>query len=907
MKSHSFQELYEYVCGERADIEGSVKDTPGLFKRRYQSSTENQIQNFFFEEQKPLIRKNDRHRFIKALKKLHALNLEKQLTQAPPISDKKTDYDFPDDKSIATNFDELENQHRFFKLEEREKALAKFKEYFMLSKLIADFIEFNNTDMDKRAYLHAYKLLIVFGDLGEKDLFENFDQYVKEHNLRKDNTSLQKALLHALPVNSLDQPIHLAEWRRLIQKFGPRAFHFFRRAAEIEAILKRAPTSLQEALKISKSIKYKNAESDPELADLCMFYDLDEAIFERCLELKKQQKTFDNLPNIVIDGKSGYYFVKLPPNDPRAFILGYITNCCQSIGRDSEQCVIDGISRANNGFYVLLKENKKHRKSKNKNPPINTDGSINYKNYKIVGQGYGWLSEDDNFTFDSWENLHKADDPVITDFLKLFGKEITQKYPSILRVTIGINRKTPAEFRKKMNYPEKIKEGHHYGDSKVQGLVYTNEKRQQQLFESLQQQLRRIIEKETKEDFSYTLMRKEDITSIAYADRIKSVLQNVAFQRFLQTEDNRIKLQKAVKCQRIANELGYSVPSVWQALHDHLHRPKHHKSAQNAAHNEMEHIVSSLIAKFKLNINYFISEATRKNRLDLLEVLATEKQSNLDDSRSLIDADSVEVVKILLNNKADMNVTDGQGNTLLHKVIMRKKFDIAKTLIDASANTEIKNQFGFTPIFVAITLGNIDSLKLLLDARADTNAINNLGNTGLHFAVGMKNNHEILKLLLNANANIHAKNAKGLSPLQLACQYKRFDIAGQLFFKEVTAFHMTELKDSIDKLPPIAEHENVTLNLDKFKQAISEIFFTKEDNYAKFFKMTMKLQECLDSIVTNPQFDAPGFQQNCPSQYAICQALFQLFKNINTELAREPLSLDNLNLFDKFSLRYSRT
>ncbi|MHB1947780.1 MAG: ankyrin repeat domain-containing protein [Gammaproteobacteria bacterium] len=903
MKSHSFTELYDYVCGDRA--------APDTFKQRSKTSPENKIKKFFFEEKKPLIKNEDRNRFIQALKKLHSFNLEKQLTQDQPILDEKANYDFPDEKSIQSNFDELENQYHFFNPEERETALAKFREYFILSKLIADFIEFNNTEGDKRAYLHAYKLLVVFGDLGGKNLFEDFDKYVIEHNLRKNETSLQTALLHSLPNNNPDQPIDLPQWQRLIRQAGPRSFHLFRRAAEIEAKLKRAPKDLKEALKISKSIKYKNADIDPELSDLCMLYDLDETIFERCLELKKQQKKSDNLPNTVIDGsiikKPGYYLVKLPPNDPRAFILGYITNCCQSIGRDSEQCVIDGITRANNGFYLLLKENKKQRKSKDKKQPIHPDGSINYKDFKIVGQSYGWLSEDDNFTFDSWENLHKADDPVITALLRIFGKEIIQKHPSILRVTIGINRKTPIEFRKKINYPEKIKEGHHYSDSKVQGLIYINEERQQQLLESLQQQLRHIIENEIKETFTPSLIRKEDITSIAYADMIKSVLQNAAFQHFLQNENNRITLQKAVKCQHIANELGYSVPSVWQELHDHLHRPKPHKSAHNSAHNEIEYMVSNLIAKFNLNINFFISEATRKNRLDLLEALANEKKSSLDDSRSLIDADSVEVVKILLNNKADINVTDGQGNTLLHKMIMRKKLDIAKTLIDASANIEIKNQFGFTPIFVAVSLGNIDSLKLLLAARADISAANNLGNTVLHFAVGIKHNSEILKLLLNANAKIHVKNIKGLSPFQLACQNKLFDTAGRLFFKDVSALHISELKDSIDKLPSIAEGENVILNIEKFKRDISEIFFSNEDLYAKFFKMTMKLQECLDSIVTNPQFDALDFQRNNHSQNEICQALFQLFKNIHTELARESLSLDNLNIFDKNFPRYSRT
>ncbi len=52
------------------------------------------------------------------------------------------------------------------------------------------------------------------------------------------------------------------------------------------------------------------------------------------------------------------YYVKLPSGDMRAAILDKITKCCQSIGQDSEDCVLDGMNRENNSFYIMLKGGK---------------------------------------------------------------------------------------------------------------------------------------------------------------------------------------------------------------------------------------------------------------------------------------------------------------------------------------------------------------------------------------------------------------------------------------------------------------------------------------------------------------------------------------------------------------------
>jgi hypothetical protein len=294
---------------------------------------------------------------------------------------------------------------------------------------------------------------------------------------------LHDLLVRGIPKNN--PPINLDAWRKLIKNSKPRVLEYFQQAPEIENVLARVPKDLDEAEKVASTLRYKRANENPELAKLGIEYKLSEDHFNRCLEVKPKQK--DNLPNVTIDGvivnEAGYHFVKLPIDDPRAYILGHITNCCQSIGGHSEKCVIDGITRANNGFYVLLKA---ANKGAPKSPFLN--GKIDYDNYEIVGQGYAWLSKWGNLTFDSFENLTPSvGDAVIAKILPEFAKAVTREEKSeILRVTIGVGGKTPKELQKvKIDPPEKIIEGEQYGDSALQSLIYHNQERADQISKEL--------------------------------------------------------------------------------------------------------------------------------------------------------------------------------------------------------------------------------------------------------------------------------------------------------------------------------------------------------------------------------------------------------------------------------------
>jgi len=109
----------------------------------------------------------------------------------------------------------------------------------------------------------------------------------------------------------------------------------------------------------------------------------------------------------------------------------------------------------------------------------------------------------------------------------------------------------------------------------------------------------------------------------------------------------------------------------------------------------------------------------------------------------------VDVVKKLLEHKADPGQADDQGETVLDYAIELRELQIIE-LILAKATPELVNQkksHGFTVLHDAVENGDLDVVKKLLDYKADPEIKNKKGNTALHFAV-MSEDPKILELIL---------------------------------------------------------------------------------------------------------------------------------------------------------------
>ncbi|TNF66051.1 MAG: hypothetical protein EP298_10060 [Gammaproteobacteria bacterium] len=486
----NFSELYQYIFEDKAlpkILEALTED----IKNKKQAAKKEELIHAF-----DLLMKNESHKenlFI-LLNQLIDSNdtdirtkenvtfLKNTLFGEQQTLEIKNSHSVLSNEDVLSGFKKLNDEYQFFDLT-NEPINRHYLKLFKACKLAVDFLEANNDQDNSVAFEHAYKLLIIISEKlkhqqkkAKSPVVLAYD-YLKQHS--KDNRKLvHDALVQSIAINNpkIDD---LSGWLRLINTYGYKGLSFFQNAQKItENNENRAPKTIDEAFGITAKLTFHNANENLELALLCNKYNKSQQVFDYCLQVESLRKTQDNLPDVIFDGKEvkcdGYYLVKLPASDLNAYFLGEMTNCCQSIDGDGKQCVIDGISCKNNGFYVLLKS--KHNKlSKD---PLNHDGSLNYGDFDIVGQSYAWLSEYGNLVFDSWENLRpEVDDGIIEGMLPIFANKIFEKNSSITRVVIGTGGKTPDAIQLRNPYiyhPENMLEGSQFDDSEYQVLIGEN-------------------------------------------------------------------------------------------------------------------------------------------------------------------------------------------------------------------------------------------------------------------------------------------------------------------------------------------------------------------------------------------------------------------------------------------------
>ncbi len=329
---------------------------------------------------------------------------------------------------------------------------------------MVNFYEKQNGEHTDKSYEQAYKLLVLFGRKDLKTMTDSLKRYTKNFNFKDKENYLDEIVDFNLPVcpDNLD----LQAWRVTIMKKGPKAAKLFDYAAVIQHMLGHTPKTFEEIKKAVVQVNYARFQENPELAELCFEHALGEDVFHRALEYTPNP---DKLPDVVIRGTGddeNYYLVKLPYDDPRAYVLGKIVNCCQYVGGEGELPTRSGIQYDTNGFYVLLKSKKNNEQE----APL-TDKGINYEKFNIVGQGLAWLNDGDNLTIDSWENLRDTDNPVAVRLLKEFGQQVVHTNSRIMRVTVGSGSKTPPECGEIVPFAESMLNGKQYNDSWQQRLI----------------------------------------------------------------------------------------------------------------------------------------------------------------------------------------------------------------------------------------------------------------------------------------------------------------------------------------------------------------------------------------------------------------------------------------------------
>ncbi|KAK9693062.1 hypothetical protein K7432_014080 [Basidiobolus ranarum] len=168
------------------------------------------------------------------------------------------------------------------------------------------------------------------------------------------------------------------------------------------------------------------------------------------------------------------------------------------------------------------------------------------------------------------------------------------------------------------------------------------------------------------------------------------------------------------------------------------------------------------------------------------------------------DSHNIEIVEILLDAGARVNVVNTQGS-LLHMAVETGDTEVVKLLLNAGAEINIYDESKKRPLDFAMKIGNegmVDFLKSfgakqyaegdfdlhiaskmgdynqvvsLIKQGADVNAKEHNGWTALHYSV--KNGHrKICKYLISAKAQVDIKNYEGHAPLFVAIAWRNLDI-----------------------------------------------------------------------------------------------------------------------------------
>jgi len=81
-----------------------------------------------------------------------------------------------------------------------------------------------------------------------------------------------------------------------------------------------------------------------------------------------------------------------------------------------------------------------------------------------------------------------------------------------------------------------------------------------------------------------------------------------------------------------------------------------------------------------------------------------------------------------------INITDKDGDTLLHFAVREGKKEVVEWLISKGADVNARGIMGFMPLHLAATLNHRDIMDLLIKKGADINAEDNNGKTPLYYA-----------------------------------------------------------------------------------------------------------------------------------------------------------------------------
>jgi ankyrin repeat protein len=147
----------------------------------------------------------------------------------------------------------------------------------------------------------------------------------------------------------------------------------------------------------------------------------------------------------------------------------------------------------------------------------------------------------------------------------------------------------------------------------------------------------------------------------------------------------------------------------------------------------------------------------------------------------------VEVVQLLLEAGAEMDVQNSSGESTLHHAARGGFLPVMKFFLGRNIAVEARNQDGHTPLAIACLSAPEEVVRLLLDHGADAKVIDGDSNTILHLAVSGKSEEVVNMVLDESGIDVIARNESGKTALDLAVNLGEYSIVRSLLAKGASA------------------------------------------------------------------------------------------------------------------------
>lgn len=131
--------------------------------------------------------------------------------------------------------------------------------------------------------------------------------------------------------------------------------------------------------------------------------------------------------------------------------------------------------------------------------------------------------------------------------------------------------------------------------------------------------------------------------------------------------------------------------------------------------------------------------------------------------------------------KPDFNLTDGEGNTILHTLIkQRMPMRFIDFVLMKKPDVNLRDADGNTPLMLALQKGDTQLVEKLIAAGADVNVANEKGATPLNYALLSIRDPALLEKVITRKVNVNLQDKNGNTPLMFVLKTSRDPTAVEL-------------------------------------------------------------------------------------------------------------------------------